>query len=65
MIVIKSAELRKAVAERIEKNEIRYQKFSELVEAAIKKYEENIISAAELLEDLEMTARDLATEFKS
>jgi type I restriction enzyme R subunit len=58
----KSTELRKAVAERVETNEIRYQKFSELVEAAIKKYEENIKSAAELLADLEKIARDLETE---
>ncbi|MBM4253840.1 MAG: type I restriction endonuclease subunit R [Deltaproteobacteria bacterium] len=58
----KATEVRQAVKERVAANELRYEKFSELVEAAIRKYEENIISAAELLNELDTISKDLVAE---
>ena len=60
--VRKAAEMRQVVAEKVAQNDLRYEKFSELVEAAIKRFEENLINAAELLGEMEGAAKGITEE---
>lgn len=58
----KSTELRKAISEKVAENPHRYGPFSERLLEIIRKFDQNLLDAAEALSELERVARDLQAE---
>lgn len=61
----KAAEMRTIVAERMKENRVQYGPFSTLVEEAIRKYDEGVMEAAQMLAECERIALGLQAEEQS